>query len=148
MSHESVLPRSRLASMYSPAAWIVLAVLVGCSFALSGINGLFVAVAVVAVAMFAMIAARYPALVLSAAVLFLGLMPFPWGTPTGFPPKIFADESVLLLYLAVLPLLYLFAGRSWRSGFAALYISLGAFVCTQAASFLVAADLVSTRNSF
>jgi O-Antigen ligase len=146
VSHESVLPRSRLASMYSPAAWTVLAVLVGCSFALSGIAGLFVAVAVASVALFAIIAAKYPALVLSAAVLCLGLMPFPWSVLTGLPPKLFADETVLVLYLAVLPLLYLFAGRTWRSGFRALYIFLAVFVCTQAASLLVAADLVAARN--
>jgi hypothetical protein len=146
VSHESVLPRSWLASLYSPAVWIVLALLVGCSFALSGIAGLFVAVGAAVAAIFALVAAKYPALVLSAAVLCLGLMPFIWGIPTGLPPKVFADECVLLLYLAVLPLLYLFAARSWRSGFGTLYFCLVVFVCTQAASLLVATDLIAARN--
>ena len=74
---------------------------------------------------------------MGAAIWFLALFPFSWGIQTGVVPKFFGDESLLLLYLAVFPFLYLFTERLWRHGFGTLYIVLVVFVFTQALSFTV-----------
>lgn len=146
MSHENTWQRLRPDSLLFFAAMTALALVAGCSFALSGIAGIYVATALALLALFTTVAAKYPAPALAVAICFLGLFPFPWGIQTGVLPKIFGDESVLLLYLMAFPLLYLVTGREWQKGFSTLYLVLVAFVCTQALSFTAGQDLIAVRN--
>jgi hypothetical protein len=120
--------------------------LLGVAFAFTGLAGMFVAVALCVPFVFGAVAASFPAWTLGAAIWCLALVPFSWGLQTAVLPKLFGDEALLLLYLAVFPVLYLFTGRSWRHGFRALYIGLGLFLLTQALSFVYPSDLVSFRN--
>ena len=133
-------------SIRSLAIWATAALLLGCTFALAGLAGIYVAIAFAVVFVFAAVVARYPAPVMGAAIWFLALFPYTWGIQTGVVPKLFGDESLLLLYLAVFPFLYLFTERLWRHGFDTLYIVLVVFVFTQALPFTVAKDLVAWRN--
>jgi O-Antigen ligase len=146
MSYENTVQRLRPDSLLLFAGLTALALMAGCLFALSGIAGIYVATGVALLALFTAVAAKYPAPALGVAIWFLGLFPFSWGIQTGVLPKIFGDESVLLLYLMAFPLLYLMTGRAWQKGFSTLYIVLAAFVCTQALSFTVGRDLVASRN--
>jgi len=146
MSYENTLQRLRPDSLLLFAALTALALVAGCSFALSGIAGVYVATGLALLALFTTVAAKHPAPALGVAICFLGLYPFEWGIQTGVLPKIFGDESVLLLYLMAFPLLYLMTSRAWQKGFSTLYVVLAAFVCTQALSFTVAQDLVASRN--
>jgi hypothetical protein len=134
--------------MLSYAAWITGALLLGCVFALSGIAGLFAGIALAALVVFASIVARYPAGVLCACIWALAMFPFNFGIGSGGAlPKIFASEILLLLYLVTFPFLYLFTGRSWRTGFASLYAALALFLVSQALAFTVGGtDLISSRN--
>ena len=146
MSHGNALLPLRPMSIRSLVIWATAALLLGCTFALAGLASIYVAIAFAAVFVFAAVVARYPAPVMGAAIWFLALFPFSWGIQTGVVPKFFGDESLLLLYLAVFPFLYLFTERLWRHGFGTLYIVLVVFVFTQALPFTVAKDLVAWRN--
>jgi hypothetical protein len=146
MSYENTLQRLRPDSLLLFAALTTFALVAGCLFALSGIAGIYVATGVALLALFTTVAAKYPAPALGVAIWFLGLFPFEWGIQTGVLPKIFGDESVLLLYLMAFPLLYLMTGRAWQKGFSTLYIVLAAFVFTQGLGFTVGRDLVASRN--
>ena len=137
---------SRPAVQLSPLLIAAGALLLGVAFAFTGVAGMFVAVALCLEVVFGGVAASFPAPTLGAAIWCLGLVPFHWGLQTGVFPKLFGDEALLLLYLAVFPVLYLFTDRSWRHGFRALYIVLGLFLLTQAVSFVYPSDLVSFRN--
>ena len=133
--------------LLSLATWTTVTLLVGCTFALSGIAGIYAAIVLASLVVFGAVAAKCPAGVMAAAIWCLGLFPFSWGLQTGVLPKLFGDESLLLLYLAVFPFLYLFTMRSWLHGFSALYVVLAVFLCTQALSFATArTDLVASRN--
>jgi len=131
----------------SAAAWTGIALLVGCALALTGLPGVYAALALAVVVVFGVAAAHYPAPVMAVSIWCLGLCPFVWGLQTGVLPKLFGDESFLLLYLAVSPFLYLFTARSVCPGFNQLYAVLALFVCTQAVSFAIAPpDLIAYRN--
>jgi hypothetical protein len=146
MSYENTWQRLRPESLLLFAALTALALVAGCLFALSGIASIYVATGLALLALFTAVAAKYPAPSLGVAIWFLGLFPFDWGIQTGVIPKIFGDESVFLLYLLALPLLYLMTGRTWQKGFGSLYMVLAVFVCSQALSFTVGRDLIATRN--
>jgi hypothetical protein len=132
----------------SPLAIAVGALLLGVAFVFTGLAGMFVAAALCLQVVFGLVAASLPAPTLGAAIWCLGLVPFYWGLQTAVLPKLFGDEALLLLYLAVFPLLYLFTNRLWRQGFGALYLVLGLFLLAQALSFVYPSDLVSLRNFF
>jgi hypothetical protein len=137
---------SQPARQLSPRVIAAGALLLGVAFAFMGLAGMFVAAALCVQVVFGAVAASFPAPTLGAAIWCLGLVPFYWGLQTTVLPKLFGDEALLLLYLAVFPVLYLFTGRSWRHGFRGLYIVLGLFLLTQALSFVYPSDLVSLRN--
>jgi hypothetical protein len=137
---------SKLAVQLSPLLIATGALLLGVAFAFTGVAGMFVAAALCLQVVFGAVAASFPAPTLGAAIWCLGLVPYYWGLQTGVLPKLFGDEALLLLYLAVFPVLYLFTDRSWRHGFRALYIVLGLFLLTQALSFVYPSDLVALRN--
>ena len=134
-------------SIASVAVWIAIALLVGCVLTLTGLPGVYAALALALLVVFGVAAAHYPAPVLAAGIWCLGLCPFVWGLQTGVLPKLFGDESLLLLYLAVSPFLYLFTARLPWPGFNGLYVVLALYVCTQALSFAIAPlDLIAFRN--
>jgi hypothetical protein len=132
--------------LLSPLIIAAGALLLGVAFAFTGPAGMFVAAALCLQVVFGAVAASFPAPTLGAAIWCLGLVPFYWGLQTAVLPKLFGDEALLLLYLAVVPVLYLFTDRSWRHGFRALYIVLGLFLLTHALSFVYPSDLVALRN--
>jgi O-antigen ligase len=135
-------------SIASVALWTAIALLAGCVLALTGLPGVYAVLALALLVVFGVAAARYPAPVLAAAIWCLGLCPFVWGLETGgVLPKLFGDESLLLLYLAVSPFLYLFTTRLACPGFNWLYVVLVLYVCTEALSFAIAPlDLIAFRN--
>jgi O-antigen ligase len=134
-------------SIASVAVWIAIALLVGCVLTLTGLPGIYAALALALLVAFGVAAARYPTPVMAAAIWCLGLCPFIWGLQTGVLPKLFADESLLLLYLAVSPFLYLFTARLPCPGFTGLYVVLALYIFTEALSFAIAPpDLVAYRN--
>jgi O-antigen ligase len=134
-------------SIASGAVWTAIALLVGCALTLIGFSGVYAALALALLVVFGVAAAHYPTPVIAAGIWCLGLCPFVWGLETGVLPKLFGDESLLLLYLAVSPFLYLFTARLPCPGFNRLYVVLALYVCTEALSFAVAPpDLVAYRN--
>jgi len=131
----------------SVAVWTTIALLVGSVLTLTGLSGVYAALALALLVVFGVAAAHYPAPVMAAGIWCLGLCPFVWGLETGVLPKLFGDESLLLLYLAVSPFLYLFTARLPCPGFNRLYVVLALYVCTEALSFAIApTDLVAYRN--
>jgi hypothetical protein len=118
----------------------------GAVLAVTGEAGIFVLLAMAFVGVFGALAAKFSTPVMGIAISCLGLVPFSWGLQTGVLPKLFGDEVLLLLYLAVFPFLYLFTARRWHHGFRPLYLLLAVFICAQALSFAVATDLVAFRN--
>lgn len=134
-------------SIASVAVWTAITLLVGCVLTLTGLSGVYAVLALALLVVFGVAAAHYPAPVMAAAIWCLGLCPFLWGLQTGVLPKLFGDESLLLLYLAVAPFLYLFTARFACPGFNGLYGVLALYVCTEALSFAIAPpDLVAYRN--
>ena len=84
---------------------------------------------------------------MGAAIWFFALFPLYLGHHDWRCVQNIGDESLLLLYLAVFPFLYLFTERLWRHGFDTLYrCLLVVFVFAQALPFTVAKDLVAWRN--
>jgi hypothetical protein len=144
MSYSSYAPHS---PSYLPALAITAgAVILGATFTFTGVAGIFVAAALCLPVVFGVTAANFAAPTLGAAICCLGLVPFYWGLQTGVLPKLFGDEALLLLYLAVFPVLYLFTDRKWRPGFRVLYLVLGLFVFVNLLSFVYPSDLVAFRN--
>ena len=130
----------------SVIAWAAAAVLLGCIVALSGLPGLYAIILLATLIIFAAIALRFPALTLGASLWSLALVPFSLGITTGVLPKLFGDEALLLLYLAVFPVLYLARSRTWHTGFRFLYGMLALFVFAECISMLAGSDLVAFRN--
>jgi hypothetical protein len=126
--------------------WALAAVLLGCVLALGGLPGIYVLLVLAAAIVFAGIALRFPAFTMTASIWCLALVPFSWGLTTGVLPKIFGDECLLLLYLIVLPFLYLSRSRTWQPGFRNLYWALSLFLFMQSLSLLAGSDLVAFRN--
>jgi hypothetical protein len=126
--------------------WAIAAILLGCVLALSGLPGIYAVLLLATAVVFAGIALRFPAFTMSASVWCLALVPFSWGIATGVLPKLFGDECLLLLYLAVFPVLYLSQSRTWQPGFRNLYWALGLFLVAQSFSLLAGTDLVAFRN--
>ena len=125
----------------------VAAVTAGCIAAAVGLPSLYFLIVLVILVVFAAIALRQPALTLSAAIWLLGLYPFSWGIQTGVFPKLFGDETLLLLYLTVFPFFYFFRKKAWRPGFGNIYVVLAVFLFTQSISLLpIGHDLVALRN--
>lgn len=145
---KTIVHESRLSPpIASVAVWTAIALLVGCVLTLTGLPGVYAALALALLVVFGVVAAHYPTPVLAAGIWCLGLCPFIWGLQTGVLPKLFGDESLLLLYLAVSPFLYLFTARLPCPGFHGLYVVLALYVFTQALSFPIAPlDLVAFRN--
>jgi O-antigen ligase len=140
-SNPATVPRAA-----SLAGWAVAAVLLGCVLALSGLPGIYATLVLALVVVFAAIALRYPAFTMGASIWLLALVPFSWGITTGVLPKLFGDECLLLVYLVVLPLLYLSRSRTWRPSPRNLYWALGLFLVAQALSLAAGTDLVAFRN--
>jgi hypothetical protein len=130
----------------STLAWFGIALLFGCAVALAGLPGLFAAIFVALVVVFCAIARGLPTITMIAAVWCLGLAPFGWGIQTGVLPKLFTDETVLLLYLMVAPAIYLLLSKPWQPGFGRLYWALAIFAASQALCLLAGTDLVAFRN--
>jgi hypothetical protein len=108
----------------SVATTVVLGVLLGTVFALTGVSGIFASLLVPSLVVFAFVAAKFPIPVLGFSIVCLALCPYAWSVQTGFSFLLFADETPLLLYLAVFPCLYVFTARAWQRGFGALYVML------------------------
>jgi hypothetical protein len=128
--------------------WVTLAVLLGAGFAITGMVGMVVATIAALFVVFAVFAAKCPSAAMGSVILCLGLVPFNWGLQTGVIPKLYADGTLLLCYLAAFPFLYLVTNRSWQTGFAGLYLLLAVFICAQSLSFAVGTDLVAIRDFF
>jgi hypothetical protein len=127
--------------------WTGIALLAGWVLAQTGITGFCAVLSLALLVIFGGAAAHYPAPVMAAAIWCLGLCPFFLGLQTGVLPKLFGDETLLLLYLAVSPFLYLFTARLACPGFNGLYAALALYVCMQALSFAIAPlDLIAYRN--
>lgn len=128
--------------------WTAITLLAGWVLAQTGITGFYAVLSLALLVIFGGAAAHYPTPVMAAAIWCLGLCPFVWGLETGgVLPKLFADESLLLLYLAVSPFLYLFTARLPCPGFNRLYVALALYIFMQALSFAIAPlDLIAYRN--
>jgi len=95
---------------------------------------------------FVAFAMKFPVYAMGAGICSLGLFPFTWGLQTGMSYTLFADESVLILYLLAFPFLYLVTNRVWQPGFMNLYIALGVLVCTLGVSLAAAPDIFAVRT--
>lgn len=146
MNARNSLPAPASLHAASVFGWAAAAILLGCVLALSGLPGLYAILILATLIVFAAVALRFPALTMSTSLGCLALVPFSWGITTGVLPKLFADESLLLLYLVVFPALYLSQSRTWQPGFHSIYWALAIFLFAQSLSFLVATDLVAFRN--
>ncbi len=127
--------------------WCALAVVLGIGLVVAGIPSLYFISAIAAIGAFAAIAARVPNYVTVASLVALILVPYFMGVTNGVLPKLFADETLLLLYVAACPALYLFGVRSWKPGFSSLYWLLILYLGLESASFYVSVrDLIALRN--
>ncbi len=123
------------------------AIVVGCVAAAVGLPAIYCLIALSILVIFAAVALRQPTLTLSAAIWCLGLFPFSWGLKSGVFPKLFGDEVLLVLYLAVFPFFYFFRRRVWRPGFGSFYLVLAVFLFAQCVSFIpMEHDLIALRN--
>jgi O-antigen ligase len=128
------------------AITVSLGVLLGTVFGLSGVAGIFASALLPLLVVLAVVAAKFPIPLLGFSIAWLALCPFTWGMQTGLFFRLFADETPLLLYLAVVPFLYVFTARVWHRGFGALYFTLLALVSALAVSFVSHVELVAYRN--
>ena len=126
--------------------WLLVAIAIGCTFALTGIASIVVAMAVALLIVFGSLAANFPSLTMSISICFLAFVPYNAGLQTGVLPKLFGEEASLVAYLCVFPFLYLLSKRSWEPGFAGLYGLLFLLLGAQALSFTVHTDILSARN--
>lgn len=127
-------------------ATIALGLFLGAVFALTGVGGIFASVVVPSLVVFAVVAAKFPIPLMGCSIAWLALCPFTWGVQTGLFFRLFADETPLLLYLAVFPFLYMFTARVWQPGFGALYGILLALVAALALSFASQVEFVAYRT--
>lgn len=147
MEAEIVQQCKARAPIVSAGAWTALALLAGCGLALTGLAGVYAALALAILVVFGAAAEQRPAAAMTVSLWCLGLCPFVWGLRSGVLPKLFGDEALLLLYLACFPYLYLSGARSWRRGFGWLYAGLALYVGAEALSFAAAPkDLIAYRN--
>jgi hypothetical protein len=146
MADVEALQRKLFAFPASLALWALAAAAAGCCLALMGLVGVYVSAVAALIIVFGAVAAKFPAFALATGVCFLGLVPFNFGLQTGVLPKIFGDETPLLLYLVALPFIFIFTRRAWRHGFIGLYAVLALLLGTHALSFGAPTDLVAFRN--
>lgn len=125
---------------------VALGLLFGTVFTLTGISGIFASLLFPVLVVFAVVAAKFPIPLMGFSIGWLALCPFTWGVQTGLFFRLFADETPVLLYLAVFPFLYLFTARAWQRGFGALYLILLALVSAMALSFVSHVDLAAYRT--
>ena len=130
----------------SVTATIALGVLLGTVFARTGVGGIFASSLFPSLFVFAIVAAKYPIPLMGFSIAWLALCPFSWGVQTGLLFRLFADETPVLLYLAVFPFLYLFTTRTWLRGFGALYVILLGLISALALSFVSPVELVAYRT--
>ncbi len=146
MNARNALPATAPLHVASVFGWAAAAILLGSVLALSGLPGLYALIILATLIVFAAVALRFPALTIGASIWCLALVPFSWGITTGVLPKLFGDESLLLLYLVVFPALYLSQSRTWQPGFRSIYWALVLFLFAQSLAFLAGSDLVAFRN--
>ena len=146
MTRSQTLPRKPITSAATVLLWLFVAVIVGCTFALTGIASILTATAIALLIVFGSLAANFPSFIMGIGLWFLALVPYSSGFQTGALPKVFGEEALLVAYLIVFPFLYLFSKRSWEPGFAGLYGLLLLLLGTQALSFAVEIDLLSARS--
>jgi hypothetical protein len=128
------------------AAWMTCALILGIVGALAGLPFFYALITIAALVIFASVVAQFPSKVMVASVWALALCPFSYGIETGFLPKIFGDEMLLLLYLAVLIPVYLVSQRAWQSGLGMYLWGVVLFVAFQCISLFVGTDLIAFRN--
>ena len=130
----------------SVAGWLIAALVLGCAAALAGPLFLYSFIGIALFVIFTGIVTRYPAAVMIASVWALALCPFSFGIETGTLPKLFADEILLLAYIAILLPMYLVTDRVWQSGANKYLLIVAGFVFCQCLSLPVRSDLIAFRN--
>ena len=126
--------------------WLVAALVLGCTAALAGLPLLYGFMGLTLLVIFAGIVTHYPTAVMAASVWALALCPFSFGIETGFLPKVFADEILLLAYIAILLPVYWTTNRVWQTGVSKYLLIVAGFVFCQCLSMLIHTDLVAFRN--
>ncbi len=144
MSYNPPIPHP--AMQLSPLVIAAAALLLGVVLVFAGVTGMSVATALCVFLVFAVFAAKLPISAVGFSLVCLALCPFTWGLQTGFFIRLSADETPLILYLAVFPFIYLFTARTWQRGFGALYVVLLVLVSALALSFVSRVDLVAYRT--
>lgn len=126
--------------------WLAAALVLGCTAALAGLPFLYGFMGLTLLVIFAGIVTHYPTAVMAASVWALALCPFSFGIETGVLPKVFADEILLLAYIAILLPLYWTTNRVWQTGVSKYLLIVAGFVFCQCLSMLIHTDLVAFRN--
>ena len=126
--------------------WLTVALVLGCMAALAGLPLLYGFMGLTLLVIFAGIVTHYPAAVMAASVWALALCPFSLGIETGVLPKVFADEILLLAYIAILLPVYWKTTRVWQTGVSKYLLIVAGFVFCQCLSLLIRTDLIAFRN--
>lgn len=130
----------------SVVGWLTVALVLGCTAALAGPPFFYGFIGLATFVIFASIVTQYPLAVMIASVWALALCPFSLGIETGVLPKIFADEILLLAYIAVLLPMYWATDRVWHTGIGKYLLIVAGFVFSQCLSLLIRTDLIAFRN--
>ena len=130
----------------SVVGWLTAALVLGCAAALAGPPIFYGFIGLALFVIFAGIVMHYPLAVMVASVWALALCPFGFGIETGVLPKLFADEILLLPYIAILLPMYWATERVWQTGFSKYLLIVAGFVFCQCLSLLIHTDLIAFRN--
>lgn len=126
--------------------WLTAALVLGCAAALAGLPFLYGFIGLALLVIFGGIVTRYPTAIMVASVWALALCPFSFGIETGVLPKLFADEILLLSYIAILLPMYWLTDRIWQTGINKYLLIVAGFVFCQCVSLLIRTDLIAFRN--